>query len=90
MMTGHEAQELEAANLLVGMDQQPPEVDMQCCRRGCKVGGEILQCIAEGCEKRIHYACYQGAVLVKHGKEPLDNDIPEDERDLDCVVCTKK
>ena len=85
MTTGHELLELEAANALVEIDVQLP----QCCRRGCKNSDVAPQCIAEGCNKHIHYACYEGMVLQKHGYEPLDNDVPEDERDPNVVVCTK-
>jgi hypothetical protein len=47
-------------------------------------------CVAEGCGKRIHFCCYETTVLAKHRKEPLDNDVPEEERDVCLVVCTKK
>jgi hypothetical protein len=87
MTTGQEWLELEAANALAGIVvlQLP-----QCCGRpGCKNSDIAPKCIVEGCNKYIHYACYQGTVLQKHGCEPLDNDVPEDEHAQNVVVCTK-
>jgi hypothetical protein len=86
MTTEHEELELEAANALVGIDVQ---LLPQCCRRGCKDSDVAPRCIIEGCDKLIHYVCYVTSVLQRYGCEPLDNDVPEDERDPNLVVCTK-
>ena len=43
----------------------------QCCRRGCKSTTTLFKCRNEGCNKVMHYACYQGSVLVKHALAPL-------------------
>jgi hypothetical protein len=51
-----------------------PDVSLpRCSYRGCAVtGAELMLCAASGCEKMIHFMCYQGILLKKHSDmQPL-------------------
>ena len=59
-----------------------PAVVASCCFRGCKVSGaELVECSSDKCNKKGHFSCYQGNVLMKHNLEPISGGR---------IACTKK
>lgn len=89
MTTG---QELEVAESLSALQQQPPPPPPAppapiCSRRYCKVTKTVVlfKCANPGCSKHMHQACCKATVLEKF-------DLPElpSASDEYIVVCTKK